>query len=180
MAAVGFEVERRGGLPFAKVQLGTKREEVPLPKQGGKDRPIRVLEGDNEGGGAIGGEEGGSTDPRGELGDAKAPIERVVDEKGLVARFSGVSWENLGNSMRHTVNEQLAPLDVGTGGEGSGSRQGSLDGANNEVVGSLKLCQGCLGTGEHDQVAQGRPLCSGYPDVGMAWFGDECLIARGD
>jgi hypothetical protein len=137
------------------VQLGTKREEVPLPKQGGKDRPIWVLEGDNEGGGAIGGEEGGSTDPGGELGDAKALIGRVVDKKGLVARFSGVNWENLGNSVGHAVDEQLAPLDVGTGGEGSGSWQGSLDGADNEVVGGLKLSQGSLGTCEHNQVARG-------------------------
>jgi hypothetical protein len=163
-----------------KVQLGTKREEVPLPKQGGKDRPIRVLEGDNKGGGAIGGEEGGLMDPGGELGDAKVPIGRVVNKKGLVARFSGVSRESLSNSVGHAVDEQLAPLDVGTGGERSGSQQGSLDGANNEVVGSLKLSQGGLGTREHDQVAQGQPLCSGYPDVGVAGFGDECLIACSD
>jgi hypothetical protein len=87
------------------------------------------------------------------LGDAKAPIGGVVDEKGLVARFSGVSWDILGNSVGHTVDKQLAPLDIGTGGEGSGSRQGSLDGTDNEVVGGLKLGQRCLRTREHDQVA---------------------------
>jgi hypothetical protein len=151
-----------------------------LPKQGGKNRPVWVLKGDNEGGGAIRGEEGGSADPGGELGDAKASIGEVVDEKGLVAHFSGVSQEDLGNSVGHTVNEQLAPLDVGMGGEGSGSQQGSLDGADNEVVGSLKLGQGSLGTRKHDQVAQGQPLRSSHPNIGVAQFRDKRLIARGD
>jgi hypothetical protein len=89
-------------------------------------------------------------DPGGELDDMKALIGRVVDEKGLVARFSGVSWENLGNSVGHAVNEQLAPLDIGMGGERSGSRQGGLDSTDNKVVCGLKLGQGSLGTRKHD------------------------------
>jgi hypothetical protein len=62
------------------------------------------------------GEEGGSADPGEELGDVKVLIGRVVNKKGLVACFLGMGQGILGDSMGHSVNEHLAPLDVGTGG----------------------------------------------------------------
>jgi hypothetical protein len=55
-------------------------------------------------------------DPRGELGDTKASIGRVVNKKGLVAHFSGVGQENLSNSVGHAVDQQFAPLDIRMGG----------------------------------------------------------------
>jgi hypothetical protein len=96
------------------------------------------------------GEENGSVDPGGELGDVKALIGGVVNKKSLVARFSGVGWGNLGDAVGHAVNEHLAPLDVRMGGEGSGSRQGSLDSADYEVMGCGELGQGGLRAHEND------------------------------
>lgn len=68
----------------------------------------------------MGSKKRGLADPRGKLCDMKAAIGGVVIEKGLMVDFSGMGWGIVSHSSGDSVNEHLAPLDIGAGREGSG------------------------------------------------------------
>ena len=85
----------------------------------------------------MGSEKGGLADLREELYDAKAAIGRVVMKKGLMADFSEVGWGILSYTSGDGIDEHFAPLDIGTGGEGSGCQQGDFYSTDNNVMSSL-------------------------------------------
>ena len=104
------------------------------------------------------------------MGDTKSAVRGVVTEKGLVARFSGMGWGIASDSSGNCVDKQLAPLDVGTGGEGNGAGKGTLDRGDDDVMGGSELSRGGFRARENDKVAHGGPLRSGDPDVGVSGF----------
>jgi hypothetical protein len=59
----------------------------------------------------------------------------------------------IGDSYGHTSNKKLAPLDVRVGEESAGAWKGALNCQDNDMMGGLKLGEGCLWAHKNDKVA---------------------------
>jgi hypothetical protein len=82
----------RGRLaPSANRELGAKPKEMPHSKKGGEDGAIRVLKGDDKGGGGVGHVEGRLPNLGRKLCDSKVAIGDIVMQECLVALLVGMS-----------------------------------------------------------------------------------------
>jgi len=86
------------------------------------------------------------------LRNPKAAVGRVVMQEHLVALFVGVRRQYVGDSSGDTVDEQFAPLDIGTGRQRRGLGERGLDGRCDNVMGGLELGEGSIWASENDQV----------------------------
>jgi len=120
----------------------------------------------------------GGTNPGGELSDCKMPIRRVIEGECTLALHRGVCQGFLVNASRNPVNQQLAPLDVRPGSEGSRQLlERGLDGSGEDVGSIFELGDGRGRAPDNDQVALRGPPGGGDPDIGVVGSRDKGIIA---
>jgi len=160
-----------GGLCAEKVEpLGSDHT--------GSNRPVGILECDNKGRVRSRGVGEGGTNPGGELGDSKTPVRWVIEGECMLALCQGVCWGILVNASRNPINQQLAPLDVCPGSEGSHRLlERGLDGGGEDVGSIFELGDGRGWAPNDNQVAFRGPPSGGDPDIGMTGSHDKSIVA---
>ena len=78
----------------------------------------------------------------------------------------------------NSVNENLAPADIKTGGDARACiRQRGSNGRGEEVGGGGELISRRVRSGEDDQVPLGRPPAGGHPNTGEGQDGGKSVVA---
>jgi len=116
--------------------------------------------------------------PRQELCDGKTPVGRVIEGKRTLALCRGVYGGILVNTSRNPVNQQLAPLYICPGSEGSHRLlEHGLNGGGEDMCSVFELGNGRGRASNNNQVALWGPPRGGDPDIGMAGGFDKGIIA---
>jgi len=115
--------------------------------------------------------------PGWELGDCKMPVRQVIEGERALALHRRVCQGLLVNASRNSVNQQLAPLYICPGSEGSCRLQEhGLNGGGEDVGGIFKLGDGRGRAPNNDQVALRSPPGSRDLNIGMMGCHDKGIV----